>query len=256
MVKDVRAVAFQAIRKLSYDTSQMNTAIEVELNPARTIPLPQDFVSLTRVSFVDGQGNIHPVHPHWLVPGEARALAQQEDFTYRYTEDGMTLEDEKTLSIERFQDRDRRLGDNGALDFTISENVNRDSTYDLTTNTSRFGLNTELATLNGFYVFNKDAGTVNLSGQFNEGDLIIVSYVTDGLKNSSDLSKVLIHKFDEFALYAIMKATLAEIFNHPDRRVLKRDEDWEIRQAKIRNSDFSVPSLERLMRGKAKWIKH
>ena len=55
--------AQRAVQEFSYDIFHANNNIEVELNPnTLSIPLPQDFVSLVKITFTGRSGQEYPIH--------------------------------------------------------------------------------------------------------------------------------------------------------------------------------------------------
>ena len=60
---DVAFHAQRALAELSFDTLKSVKSFELEVPPSLTMPLPQDYIHYTKVSWVDGSGVKHPIYP-------------------------------------------------------------------------------------------------------------------------------------------------------------------------------------------------
>ena len=60
---DVSFHAQRALQELSFDTLKSIKSFEMEVPPSLKIPLPQDYVHYTKLSWVDSSGIKHPIYP-------------------------------------------------------------------------------------------------------------------------------------------------------------------------------------------------
>jgi len=60
---DVSFHAQRALQELSFDTLKSVKSFELEVPPSLVLPLPQDYVNYTKMSWVDGSGVKHVIHP-------------------------------------------------------------------------------------------------------------------------------------------------------------------------------------------------
>ena len=60
---DIAFHAQRALAELSFDTLKSVKSFEVEVPPSLNIPLPQDYVHYTKISFVDDSGIKRPIYP-------------------------------------------------------------------------------------------------------------------------------------------------------------------------------------------------
>ncbi len=60
---DIAFHAQRALAELSFDTLKSVKSFEVEVPPSLTLPLPQDYVHYTKMSWVDGSGIKRPIYP-------------------------------------------------------------------------------------------------------------------------------------------------------------------------------------------------
>lgn len=254
---DVSHLAQRALQELNYDVSKTEVGIEVELNEANTIPFPDDAIRITGIKFIDMRGAARQLELETFV-SVARPVAQDEDYEYQYTEAGDLEIDDKSVSVTRFQEQ---MGDvltiDNPLDLSVAANIDENfNIYELRRTTGRYGLNPERAHFNGHYVVDTDKGQIHFNSEFNPGDVMVVQYISDGLVEGADLSRVFVDKFDEEAIEYCILAGLARIFSHPDRQILHRQMRGAVQKAKIRNVDFSPERWRRILRNRNMWIKH
>ena len=60
---DVAFHAQRSLAELSFDTLRSVKSYELEVPPSLTLPLPQDYVHYTKLSWVDDAGVQHPIYP-------------------------------------------------------------------------------------------------------------------------------------------------------------------------------------------------
>ena len=60
---DVAFHAQRALAELSFDTLKSVKSFELEVPPSLTLPLPQDYIHYTKISWVDSAGIKHPIYP-------------------------------------------------------------------------------------------------------------------------------------------------------------------------------------------------
>ena len=110
------------------------------------------------------------------------------------------------------------------------------------------------------YFIDEANGIIYFDGSLASRDdnLIVLDYITDGLTDNDDLSKVFIPKLAEDALYAFILYNLSKV--RPQSAGLvplyKKEASAKMRNTKIRLSNYNLQELAQVLRGKAKWIKH
>ena len=60
---DVQFHAMRAMQELSFDVFKSHKSFEFNLSETLLMPLPQDYINYTKVSYVDNQGIKHPIYP-------------------------------------------------------------------------------------------------------------------------------------------------------------------------------------------------
>jgi len=60
---DVQFHAMRAMQELSFDVFRSIKSFEYNLSESLLMPLPQDYVNYTKISYVDNQGIKHPIYP-------------------------------------------------------------------------------------------------------------------------------------------------------------------------------------------------
>lgn len=245
-------VAFWAQRSLqefSYDILHSEKSIELELNDAKIVLLPPDYVNYVKITITDNRGNTRTIQPS-LTTKANRAALQDEQYEYVYDESGNQIFVQDSESVKRFQDNEAQTNE------YYDQYLQRDdhTSYEI----KRFGLNPQTNTRNGFYVIDNDQGRIYFDESFKTDDIITLYYVSDGLDNNNDLSNVYVPKLAEDAMYASILYNLSKL--RPEASgaagLYKKESMAKVRNAKIRLSNFKSEELAQVMRGKAKWIKH
>ena len=265
--------AQRAVQEFSYDIFHADNNIEVELNPnTLQIPLPQDFVSLVKITYTGNDGREYTALPAQNIRAK-QAILQDDTYEYNYDSQGELLyaaQDEGTL---RWQDEDTQGIRNIATSYYNSANY--DSDYDYYTYYSyqgrRYGIEPRFHNRNGEYVldlvngiiyfgsgFAQDAPTSRDDNEGEHGWLVNIRYISDGLAEGGDLATVYVPKLAEDAIYASILYNLAKI--RPSAAgaagLYKKEASAKMRNAKIRLTNYKIEEMTQVFRGKAKWIKH
>ena len=255
-------VAFWAQRSLqefSYDTLHAEKNIEIELSAALSVPLPSDYVNYVKLVAVDDFGNDRTLLPS-RISNAKQALLQDANFSLIYDNEGNKTVAGKSESTSRFQDANER---NEQADRFRQDSYGflADDVYDYYYSGyygRRYGLDPEHANLNGTFQMDLVAGIIYFDGGFQEGDIIGLRYISDGVGENSDLTQVYVPKMAEEAMYAAMLYNLTKV--RPSAAPLvplyKKEASAKLRNAKIRLSEYKIEEIAQIMRGRAKWIKH
>ena len=242
--------AQRAIQEFSYDILHSEKSIEIELGDALTFPLPQDYVSYTKISKVNDDGS-----KARLLPSESssnpQAILQDDTFNYTFDSDGELALAAESESIKRYQDSSSPEGNNEVDDQTSY------SISDTDVN-SRYGSTPSRMNSSSTFVLDEPSGLIYFDGSLQKTDLIVLEYISDGLSNNGDLTTVYIPKLAEDALYAFILYNLAKVRPAAATFVAlyKKEASAKMRNAKIRLSNYKLPELAQVLRGKSKWIKH
>ena len=237
---DIIFHAKRGLQELHYDALKDVRALELDLPDDLQLELPKDFVSLVRLSWVDGRGRFHPM----IVNNDSAivtAYLQDNNYNILFDEDGNALQ-----------------GDS-ITDINIAESDTDNDTYDslLEYNPgARFGMETSRANINGTYRLDKNLGVIRFSSDV-YGKTVVIEYVTDGLTHL-DETEIKINKLAEDYLY---KYIANQILNHKFgvqeyivRRV-KNEAFAALKNLKIRMMDIHPMDLVQSAKGRDKWIK-
>ena len=255
---DVIFHAKRGLQEFSYDTLKSIKSQELQVPVNLSLVIPQDYVNIVRLSFIDELGVKRIIYPaNNLTTAPYAALTQDSV--------GMPIQDANSnnvevppTTIERWNQADTRK---------ITGNYSWNAAY----NTDawlqgypmlwqqavgeRYGLNPSTTQVNGWYLIDERQGTFNFSSNL-VGKLIVLEYISDGL--ATDL-ETKVPKLAEDAMYAhINHSILASKINQPEYIVqrFKRERSAKLRNAKIRLSNIKLDEIIQSMRGKSKWIKH
>ena len=255
---DVIFHAKRGLQEFSYDTLKSIKSQELQVPVNLSLVIPQDYVNIVRLSFIDELGVKRIIYPaNNLTTAPYAALTQDSV--------GMPIQDANSnnvevppTTIERWNQADTRK---------ITGNYSWNAAY----NTDawlqgypmlwqqavgeRYGLNPSTTQVNGWYLIDERQGMFNFSSNL-VGKLIVLEYISDGL--ATDL-ETKVPKLAEDAMYAhINHSILASKINQPEYIVqrFKRERSAKLRNAKIRLSNIKLDQIVQVMRGKSKWIKN
>jgi len=243
--------AQRTLQELSYDTIDNVKAIEIEVPPSLSIPIPHDFVSYVRLTAVDEAGFERPLKPADVTSAPTPVL-QDDKYNYLYDNNENLLIATESEAIKRFKNNksgENKLQDASELTF-LEEGYGYNVDYG-----KRYGIDPQKATKNELFVIDQRRGVISFSSGV-KGKILILKYVSDGL-NIDDDSKV--HKFAEEAMYkSIALAIMSAKANIPEYQInrLKKEKKAAMRSAKLRLANINMEDLTQVMRGKSKQIKH
>ena len=255
---DVIFHAKRGLQEFSYDTLKSIKSQELQVPVNLSLVIPQDYVNIVRLSFIDELGVKRIIYPaNNLTTAPYAALTQDSV--------GMPIQDANSnnvevppTTIERWNQADTRK---------ITGNYSWNAAY----NTDawlqgypmlwqqavgeRYGLNPSTTQVNGWYLIDERRGTFNFSSNLAR-KLIVLEYISDGLATDLDTK---VPKLAEDAMYAhINHSILASRINQPEYIVqrYKKERSAKLRNAKIRLSNIKLDQIVQVMRGKSKWIKN
>ena len=270
---EVAFFAQRAVQEFSYDIFHADKNIELELNPMTLqIPVPQDFVSLVKITYTGFDGQEYPAYEAQGTRAK-QAILQDQNYEWNYDQDGTILYAEEATGLNRWQDPNnefaqRDIARNYFYGSEYDEEYNYYSFYSF--QGRRYGTDPQYDNQNGEYIFDRQRGIIyfgsGFAGGFNRsgendditGYLINIRYISDGLDMNGDLTKVYVPKLAEDAIYAQILYNLAMVRPSaaPMVGAYKKEASAKMRNAKIRLQGYKLEEMTQIMRGKAKWIKH
>ena len=251
------AFHFQRIvQEFSYDVFHSEKSRELELGPSRAITLPQDYVNYVSVKRVIQDGQEFELIP---APRSTphQGIVQDENYQPVQGSDGHDVIADKSESLKRWQSG-TQLGEAFA-DYYLYQDYDGDFHDNYYTFYGRkFGLTPSDANGVGTFMIDNDAGMLYLDSQTDQDDLVILTYISDGLENNNDLAQVYIPKLTEDAVYANVLYNLIKI--RPalagGAGLFKKEAKAKMQNAKIRLMDLRPAEMKNVFRNKSKWIKH
>ena len=257
---DVLFFAKRGLQEFSYDTLKSVKSAELTIPISLTLPLPQDYVSYVKVSWIDQLGVKHVIYP-------ANNLTTSPYYTQIQDEKGVPTQDNFGSDIEGTSITQERWHEGNAQDFLL-DNAGLSGINDFAFNWNQngewigyrnygelYGLDPQYSQMNGWFNLNEREGKMSFSSHL-VNRLIVLEYVSDGLAYDSDTK---IPKMAEEALYVhILHAIISTRANQPEYLVqrLKKERSAKLRNTKIRLSNIKLEEITQVMRGKSKWIKH
>jgi hypothetical protein len=251
---DIVFHAKRGIQEFSYDISKVEKIQELDVPPNLTLPMPQDYVKYTMLSWVDTSGLEHPIFPvKDLTSRPSQSVAQNEVGEYLFNSDGSVTEINPSVTQGRFANFDL---------YTFSDNLNNDDYWLYThyvsnrvfNRGSRYGLDPTRANSNGLFVVDEANGQFGFSSDL-AGRTILLKYVSDGLGTDNEMK---VSKLAEDALYKyIYHAIISTRINIPEYQIAraKKERRAAMRNAKLRLYNLSTNEMINTFRGKSKIIK-
>lgn len=244
---DVIFHAKRGMQEFSYDLETVEKIQEFFVPDSLSFPVPQDYVRINTISWVDASGFEHPIPPGSASSKPSQAIVQ--DSVGNITFNGNDAATQASKTDERFRTYDY----NDIIDY------NRDNLYyddDITHyQGQRYGSDPTMMNRNGFYIIDEKNGKIGFTSDLS-GALITLKYVSDGLAQDSEMK---VHKFAEEAIYKhIAHGILSTMINMPEYIInrYRKEKRAAMRNSKIRIMNLSPAAIIQSMRGKSKQIKH
>jgi len=248
---DVLFHAKRGLQEFSYDVLKTVKIQEVELSPSLTIPMPQDYISYIKLSYVGTDGIKRIIYPTRLTLNPTEAPAQDNDYNYVFDNDGKVVTGSSYTETQwKGFNTDNITGNlNTEDDYFIGKDNHLEENFG-----RRYGLEPEHQQVNGYFTIDERTGSFAFSSDLS-GKIITIEYVSDSLGTDAEMK---VHKFAEEALYKhIAFNVLATKRNIPEYIVqrYKKERRAALRNAKLRLSKINLEEISQVMRGKSKHIK-
>ena len=243
---DVAFHAQRAIQELSYDTFKSTKAQEIEVPPALTMVLPQDYVNYVKLSWKDSGGLEKIIYPT-RDTSNPTALLQDSAYKYLFDSAGNLQRSFNSETWNSYSSADEYASE-------TNDTVNPEF-LSIHSEGKRYGINPEYAQSNGTFFIDEQKGSIYFSSNI-VGKVITMKYISDGLGTDSEM---IVHKFAEEAAYKhIAYAVLASKSKIPEYIVnrFKKERFASKRVAKLRLSNLKSNELSLIMKNKSKQIKH
>ena len=252
-------VAFWAqrvVQEFSYDVLHSEKSVELELNEARIVQLPNDYVNYRKITRADENGIQRTVLPAQDL-NATRAALQDYKHEYIYDSDGDQVYADESETTKRFQNPGVTRED--ALNYYDGYFFDEDySYYYRSYYGKRYGIDPRRYNFNGEYLLDNTTGLIYFDQTFNVDTLVTLFYISDGLADNGDLSNVYVPKLAEDAVYANILYNLSKLRPAASGAagLYKKEAMAKLRNTKIRLSNMKLEEITQVFRGKSKWIKH
>lgn len=245
---DVGFHAQRAIQELSFDTLPATKAIEIDMGPALSMTLPQDYVNYVNVSWIDDEGVERIVYPTRNTSNPT-AILQDANFNYLFDASGNLQLADESETLKNFKKAGFDTESDNLQDFTDSD------LFNFYRYGNRYGSQPENMQGHGVFYIDQLNGAIRFSSNLS-GKTITLKYISDGLATDAEMK---VHKFAEEAIYKyIVHAILNVRANVPEYQIARYKKELRAakRNAKLRLSNIKVAELAQVMRNQSKWIKH
>lgn len=238
--------AMRGLREFYYDVLNEVRAIEIELSPALSITLPPDYVNYVRVSWVDEQGQLHP-----MSVDNRMSIAQEYLQDHQYN---LLFDNQGCVMIGDSRDIDSSSSDS-------SEDSSAVRNYSVCSS-GGFRPNQDMSKHypNGKFRLDKTGGAIYFDSTV-KGRFIVLEYISDGLFTGCEgrpESEIRIHKFAEGAIndfihYELIKNRRNVPYNE---KIRARKEYFNSRRlAKMRINTVRREEFIQAFKAQSKWIK-
>lgn len=247
---DVMFHAKRGLQEFSYDTINSVKSQELTIPLSLSVVIPQDYVSLLAVSYIDELGVKRFIYSTDLTSSPTALPTQDLEGFFIQDDSGANVKASSSITEERFAsaNTNRIVGNTFVNSMTQSDAINSGIIG------QRYGLNPRTTQKNGWYVINKREGKISFSSDLAD-KVVILEYTSDGLAYDADTK---VPKMAEEAMYAHLSySILAGRSNQQEYviRRLKQEKTSKLRNAKIRLSNINLKDISQVMRNKSKWIK-
>jgi len=232
--------AKRGIQELHYDALREIQGFELEVPDTLKVPLPHDFVSVVKVSFVGDKGETFPINQNF---NSATPKSYLQDGTPQknilFDSDGNALTGTPVVETNWKENTD------GDTHIPSKQLVGK-----------RFGMETGSASANGSYLLDKNQGFILFSSNLKTKN-VIIEYVSDGLYSYAD-NEIKLHKLAETFMYDYLSATILKSKFGVQEFIVRRAQKQasaSLRNAKIRLNSIKLGELTQLLKGRNKWIK-
>lgn len=235
----------RGLQEFNFDVNSLEKIQEVELGPTLTLPMPQDYVKLVNLYFVDSYGVEHPIYKATSLSRPSESIIQDSDFDYTFDSDGSVATASKSTQQQRYED----------LSASESDQTNDDAFDGQNLVGSRYGIDPATFNSNGVYIIDEANGKFGFSSNLS-GKLITIKYISDGLGSDADMK---VSKLAEDALYKyVLYAVASTRDNIPEYQInrFRREKRAAMRNAKIRLYNINPTEISQTLRGQSKHIKH
>jgi hypothetical protein len=254
---DVIFHAKRALQEFSYDTLRSIHSQELTIPHNLSVTLPQDYVNYVNVSWVDAVGVKHIIYPTTLTSNPYTKPIQDAEGTPTQSNEGANITG-TSITEERWAEQNPATIN--AIRDEITGRLIADGLWGIYGDGlmgygQRYGMQPELAQVNGWFTINDRDGQMSFSSDLKD-KIIILEYISDGLSYDQQMR---VPKMAEEAVYAyLMHAILASRINQPEHVVqrFRREKVAKLRNAKIRLSNIKSSEFIQIMRGKSKWLKN
>ena len=243
--------AKRGVQEFRFDVLNEIIAIELELNPSLTIPLPHDYINYVRISWVDECGKLHPLAVDNSL-NLSQAYLQDNDYNFLFDNQGDILQG---THIQNRQECSRQpFGYNSLVDYTLDGP--NSYVFPYYWQSGPFNTNRSKIFKNGSYKIDREAGVIQFSSNV-DGRIIVLEYISDGLFQRAD-NQAKMHKFAEEAIYSYIYYKLVERRRNipANEKERARREFYNNRRiAKRRIKPIRHEELRQVLNGSGRYIK-
>ena len=185
-------VAFHAqrcIQEFSYDMFHAERTIEVEIGPALSIALPQDYVNYVKVCRTTHDGRQVEILPSNRT-GATEAVVQDDQYQPVLDNNGDEVIADESETLKRWKEGDNINRAVREYNYQDVDGDFTDSQY--TYHGRRYGLTPSDANQNGTFILDQFAGVIYFDSLLQVDDIITLTYITDGITEEIMLMNVFI----------------------------------------------------------------
>lgn len=239
---DVIFHAKRGLQELHYDALRDIIALELDVPDDLQLELPRDYVRLIRLSWVDKQGRQHDILND-SKSSMPTAYLQDDDAAIIFDDDGNPTTGTSTVDANRA---------------AIASDPDQDGMSNLSHEFygGRFGLQTDVANVNGTYNIDKNLGVIRFSSNI-KARSVVIEYISDGLEGKEEGEIRVLKQAEDFLYKYIANQIVSHKFGIQEYivRRMKKEAFSAMKNMKIRMMEIHPNDLVQALKGRNKWIK-
>ena len=258
--QEVAFWAQRSVQEFAYDITRSETVEELEVNTdTLTALLPADFVNLNKITISLDNGEEIEVKRVFDKNFSVNNQLYDNNGEPLFDDQGEAITTDTSESLEQFQRPKDQYQRELVEDLYWSDYyLNSDYEYG-----RRYGIDPARANVAPQYYLSIQEAVIYFDDRYSNiqgtGKKVAkLYYITDGLKDSQDFTKVLIPKLAEDAVYENMLYQIARLRpdTAPTAGAYQKSAMAKKRNAKIRLQGYQNKDWQQIMKGKSKWIKY
>lgn len=259
--QEVAFWAQRTVQEFAYDITRSEKVIELDVNTdTLTALLPPDYVNINKITVSLDNGSEIEVKRVFDRAFNADNILTDDKGEPLFDDQGEVITSSESETAKQWQ-RPINVYERQLVEDLYWSDYYFNSDYEYG---RRYGINPKDANLNPQYYLDQTCATIFFNDRLTHiqtsgtRQITKMYYISDGLKNSSDFTSVLIPKFAEDAVYEQILYNIARLRpdTAPAAASYQKSAMAKKRNAKLRIQGWNNLDWQQIVKQKAKWIKY